>query len=98
MWPSSVRRRDQMRGVEQPDIELVAHVRPRDFGHQLDIQTFLRGKALVDRDQQRGRSGKRNESDAQPLGHLNISAVVMTDCATSAILRFSFIAVLRSSA
>ena len=54
-------------------------------------------EALVDRDQQRGRVGERDEPDAQ-LRHLNSSAAVITDCATSAIFLFSFIAVLRSSA
>ena len=46
-------RREQMRGVEQADIELVAHIRPRHFAHQLDIETFGRGKAVVDGDDQR---------------------------------------------
>ena len=42
---------------------------------------------------------ERNEADAQMLvAHLNSSAAVITDCATSAIFLFSFIAVLRSSA
>ena len=63
-------RRDQMRGVEQADIELVAHVRPRDFAHQLDVEAFGRGEALVDRDQQRGRVGERDEADAQPVAAL----------------------------
>ena len=53
-------------------------------------------EALVDRDEQRGRVGERNEADAQ--FHLNSSAAVITDWATSAIFLFSFIAVLRSSA
>ena len=44
-------------------------------------------------------SRQRNEADAQLLAaHLNSSAAVITDCATSAIFLFSFIAVLRSSA
>ena len=92
-------RRDQMRGVEQADVELVAHVRPRHFAHQLDVEAFGRGEALVDRDDQRGRVAERDEADAQALvAHLNSSAAVMTDCAISAIFLFSFIAVLRSSA
>ena len=92
-------RRDQVRGVEQADVELVAHVRPGHLAHQLDVETFGRGEALVDRDDQRGRVAERDEADAQALvAHLNSSAAVMTDCATSAIFLFSFIAVLRSSA
>ena len=88
-----------MRGVEQADVELVAHVRPGDFAHQLDIQAFGCGEALVDCDDQRGRVHERDEADAQPLvAHLNSSDAVMTDCAISAIFLFSFIAVLRSSA
>jgi hypothetical protein len=101
MWPEAQARRDrdrrdQMRCVEQSDVELVADVRPRHFAHQFDIESFGRRKALVHRDQQRGRVGERDESDAQ--SHLNSSAAVMTDCATSAIFLFSFIAVLRKSA
>ncbi len=47
----------------------------------------------------RGGVRQRNEADAQPIAaHLNSSAAVITDCATSAIFLFSFIAVLRSSA
>ena len=83
--------RDQMCGVEQPDIELVAHVRPRHLAHQLDVEALGRAEPLVDRDQQRGRVRERDESDAQPVAHLNSSAAVMTDCATSAIFLFSFI-------
>ena len=91
----------QMRGIEQADVELVAHVRPRHLAHQLDVEPFLGGEALVDRDEQRGRVGERDEADAQPpaIGtHLNISEAVITDCAISAIFLFSFIAVRRSSA
>ena len=90
-----------MRGVEQADVELVAHVRPRHFAHQLDVEAFLGGEALVDRDEQRGRvaSGMKPMRNRAPLvAHLNISAAVITDCAISAIFLFSFIAVLRSSA
>ena len=92
-------RRDQMGAVEQPDIELVAYVRPGDFPHQFDVEAFLGREALVDRDQQRGRVGERDEPDAQArIAHRSSSAAVITDCATSAIFLFSFIAVLRSSA
>ena len=66
---------------------------------ELDVEAFRGREALVDRDQQCGRVAQRNEPDPQPcLGHLNSSAAVTTDWATSAILRFSFMAVLRSSA
>ena len=61
-------RRDQMRGVEQADVELVAHVRPRHFAHQFDVEPFRGGEALVDRDDQRGRVAERNEADAQLVG------------------------------
>ena len=33
-------RRQQMRGVEQADIELVAHIRPRHLPYQLDIEAL----------------------------------------------------------
>ena len=60
----------QMRGVEQADIELVAHVRPRHFAHQFDVEPFRRGEALVDRDDQRGRIAQRNKADAQALARV----------------------------
>ena len=85
-----------MGGIEQPDVELVAHVRPRDLAHEFDVEAFRRGKALVDRDQQRGGVGERDEPDPQPVAHLSNSAAVTTDCAISAIFLFSFMAVLRS--
>jgi hypothetical protein len=56
---------DQVRGIEQADIELVAHVRPRHFAHELDSQALGGGEALVDRDDQRRRIGKRDEPDPQ---------------------------------
>jgi len=92
-------RRKQVRGIEQADIELVAHVRPRHFAHELDIQALGGGVALVDRDDQRRRIGKRDEPDPQSRFaciHRNNSAAVTTDWATSAIFLFSFIAVLRN--
>ena len=58
-------RRDQMRGVEHADVELVAHVRPRHFANEIDIEPFRGGKALVDRDDQRGRVAERNKADAR---------------------------------
>ena len=66
-------RRDQVRGIEQADIELVAHVRPGDLAHQLDVETLGGGEALVDRDDQRGRVGERNEADPQTVAVLLIS-------------------------
>ena len=93
--------RKQMRGIEQADIELVPHVRPRHLAHELDVQPLGRRKALVDRDDRRGRVGERNEAHPQPHvagAHFNSSAAVTTDWATSAIFLFSFIAVLRNSA
>src|SRR6185369_10041159 len=83
--------RDQVGGVEQADIELVADVGPGDLAHQLDVQVLRRGKALVYRDDQRRRVAKRNEADAQAiLAHFNSSAAVTTDWATSAIFLLSF--------
>jgi hypothetical protein len=93
-------RRQQMRGIEQADIELVAHVRPRHLAHELDIKPLGSGEALIDRNDQRGRVGQRDEPDPQSrlaCGHRSSSAAVTTDWATSAIFLFSFIAVLRSS-
>ena len=94
-------RRDHVRGVEHPDVELVADVCPRHLADQLDVESFSRGESLVDRDDERGRVTERDEADAQALmqvAHLNSSAAVITDCATSAIFLFSFMAVLRSMA
>ena len=62
---------------------------------------FLGGEPLVDGDDERGGVRERDEADGQSASlslHLSSSAAVITACATSAILRFSFIAVLRSSA
>ena len=57
------------------------------------------GKPLVGGDDQGRGVGERDEADPE-LGvraaHLKSSAAVITDCATSAILRFSFMAVVRS--
>ena len=60
-------RRQQMGGIEDADIELVAHVRPGDLAHQLDIEPFGCGEAAVDRHDQGGRVAERDEADAQPL-------------------------------
>ena len=98
-----------MGGVEYSDVELVAHVRPRHLADEIDVEAFRGGEALVDCDDQRGRVAERNEPDAQAVvsqmlvgetvfAHLNNSAAVITDCATSTIFLFSFIAVLRSMA
>src|SRR5262245_65923867 len=92
-------RGEQMGSIEEADIELVAHIRPGDFAHQLKLKAFGSRKALVGCDNEGGRVAERDETDPQSsIAHLNSSAAVMTDCATSAILRFSFMAVLRSSA
>src|SRR5262245_532506 len=82
----------QMRGVEQADIELVAHVRPRHLAHELDVEPLRRRKALVDRDDQGRGVGERNEARPQlhvARAHFNSSAAVTTDWATSAIFLFS---------
>ena len=41
---------DQMRGIEQTDVELVAHVRPRHLADEIDVEAFRGGEALVDCD------------------------------------------------
>ena len=87
-----------MRGVEQPDVELVAHVRPGDFARQLDVEALDDGEALVDDDKQRRRVHERNKSDPygfERLGHFRSSAAVMMAAAMSAIFFFSRIAALR---
>src|SRR5437016_6541255 len=53
----------------------------RAIGRDLDVS--IRRESPVDRDEQRGRIGKRNESDAQPLPHLKISAAVRSEEHTS---------------
>ena len=58
-------RRQQMRGVEQADIELVAHIRPRHFAHQIDVEIFGGGEAEIDRDDQGGGVDQRDIADAE---------------------------------
>ena len=92
-------RGQQMRGVEQADIELVAHIRPRHFTHQLDVEIFGGGETEIGGDNQRGGVDQWNVTDTKSdCAHLNNSAAVSTDCAMSTIFLFSFIAVLRISA
>src|SRR5262249_14376264 len=90
-------RRKQMRSIEQADVELVAHVRPRHFPHQRDVEALGLGKTLVHRDDQGGRVDQRNEADTKGLAHFSISDAVMIDWAISLIFFFSRIAVERSS-
>ena len=90
-------RREQMRGVEQADIELVADVRPRHFPHQRDVEALVPGKALVHRDDQGGRVDQRDEADTKGHTHFSISDAVRIDWAISLIFFFSRIAVERSS-
>ena len=90
-------RRQQMGGVEQPDVELVADIRPRHFPHQCDVEPFRCGKALVDgHDKGRG-IDQRDEAYAKRCGHFSNSDAVRIDCAISPIFFFSRIAVDRSS-
>ena len=86
-----------MRGVEQADIELVADVRPRHFPHEVDFESLLRGKSLVDGDDQGGGIDQRDETDLQRSAHFSSSDAVRIDCAISPIFFFSRIAVERSS-
>ena len=90
-------RRQQMGGIKQADIELVADVRPRHFPHQCDVEAFIPGKALVHRDDQGGRIHQRNEADTKGRGHFRISDAVRIDWAISLIFFFSRIAVERIS-
>ena len=90
-------RRQQMRRIEQADIQLVAHIRPRDLAHQRDVQTFRGGVALVDRDDERRGIDQRNEANANRPDHFSISEAVRIDCAISPIFFFSRIAVERNS-
>src|SRR5258708_7497889 len=92
-------RRQQMRGIEQTEIELVANIRPRHLAHQFNFDPLLLRKAHIHCDQQRSRVDQRDITDAKlDFAHLNISAAVSTDCAISTIFLFSFMAVLRNSA
>ena len=86
-----------MRGVEQADIELVAHVRPRHFPHQRDVEAFRRRKSLVDGDDQGRGIDQWDEADVKRSGHFSSSDAVRIDWAISPIFFFSRIAVDRSS-
>jgi hypothetical protein len=52
-----------VRGIEQADVELVAHVRPGHFANKLDVEPFGGGEAFVDRDNQGRSVGEWDESD-----------------------------------
>ena len=71
-------------------------------GNAITVSPALHGAltlAADGGDDQGGRIGQRDEADAEAIAaHFRSSAAVTTDCATSAIFLFSFIAVLRSSA
>ena len=86
-----------MRGIEQADIELVAHIRPRHFPHQGDVEPLLGGKSLVDGDDQRGGIDERDKADVKRCTHFSSSDAVRIDCAISPIFFFSRIAVERIS-
>ncbi len=89
-----------MRRVEQPDVELVAHVRPGDLARQFQVEPLLGREALVRGDEQRRRVDQRNEADAQLFsgaGHFNSSAAMTTADAISAIFFLSRIAAPRIS-
>ena len=87
----------QMRGIEQADIELVADIGPRHLPHQRDVEPFRRGKSLVDGNDQCRGVDQRNEADVKRVGHFSNSDAVRIDCAISPIFFFSRIAVERSS-
>ena len=93
-----------MRGVENPDVELVADVRPRHFADEFDVEPFVGAKATVHRHDGCGGVAQRNETYAQTFkhflrsslrAHFNRSDAMTIDCAISAIFLFSFMAVLR---
>ena len=87
-----------MRRIEQADVELVAHVRPRHLADERHVEAFRGGEAAFHGDDQGSRVDERDKTDAQSRAHLNNSAAVTTDWAMSTIFLFSFMAVLRSSA
>jgi len=63
-------RRQEVRGVEQAGIQLVADIRPRRFPHQRDIEPLRSGKPLVDRDDQRhGDHERTRRQSVRPHGH-----------------------------
>ena len=88
-------RREQMRRVEQADVELVPHIRPRDLPHERHIEPQLGGKSLVDRHDQGRGINQRDEADMQRCGHFRSSDAVRIDWAISPIFFFSRIAVER---
>ena len=93
-------RRQQMRGVETTDGELVANVGPGGLSHELDIETFGLGETHVDGDNERGGVDKRHEADPQFLrpAHFSSSAAVTIARAISPIFFFSRMAALRRAA
>ena len=86
-----------MGGVKQPDIELVADVRPLHFPHQPDVESLFGAKSLVDGHNQGGGIDERDKADVKRFGHFKSSDAVRIDCAISPIFFFSRIAVERIS-
>ena len=92
------RRRQHLRRVEQSDRKPVAQVGPARLAHEIEGQPLLFSEPLFARDDQQRGVDERQEADSQSHRHPSNPAAMTTECATSAILRFSFIAVRRSSA
>ena len=74
----------------------------RTFDHDtsrtsVDVEPLVRGKSLVDGDDQRGRIDQRNEPDVKRRAHFSSSDAVRIDCAISPIFFFSRMAVERIS-
>ena len=91
-------RRQHLRRVEQSDGKPVAQIGPARLAHQVEAQPFPLGESLFARDDQQRGVDQRQKADSQLRRHRSSPAAMTTECATSAILRFSFIAVRRSSA
>ena len=86
--------RQHMGGVENPDEQLVAYIRPGGFAHQIETDPFRRSEALDMRHMQKRCIREWDIADAQH-SHRKSSDAVMIERAISAIFFFSFIATLR---
>src|SRR3954469_3831231 len=90
--------REHVCGIEMPDDNAIANVRPRGLAHQSEIDAFIACETLFGGDHERCAVEQGNESNNCNVGrgHLSSLAAVTTLCATSLMRRFSFIAALRS--
>ena len=92
--------RQHVGDVELAHGDAVADVGPRDLAHQRELDAFGGGKTLLLRDDESRLSvSGRKPAVMLMVGHGSRSPAAVTRlCAISAILRFWFIAVLRSRA